>query len=510
MRTKLLTSSLLSLLLILLTASPVSAKVCQTPRSDINRDGTVNLFDLAMLSDNFLKSQFIPETDVNQDGKVNLFDFHIFQIDVFATCSQASPVPSPSANPSPSPTLSPSPSPAPEAGVSYSVGNDGMIFKEGQLFFPFGFYHVSDVNNRYNDQLAQDVDKMGQAGFNIVQMSITWDDGLVNSAAARQKAKDHNMVIIASYFKPSLSQWLAGMKNDPVIMAWNTADDFNFPYRDPETTPNEVRIINDNLLNMAQGIGYQTYTYGSGGGYPYTQGQIPHLFGNYKDTNMNFMGVQSYPIGNTDESFQGAPLEESLAYYRYARQQAPGKAIMANMQTFAWSNDNGNCGRFPTSKEIRNMLYGALNEGMNGILAYAYHEECGLRTHAAEWEEMVKLRQEVNGDFLNAITRGTRVVRDTASLTAKNARIHATFWSTTQNNKQVSYVVVLNTNQNNPITTTDQLEIPGNWTNPKLIPIMSDSSRYPRTMTPHAANGKWYLNGEVGAQDVQVYRVEES
>lgn len=144
MRTKLLTSSLLSLLLILLTASPVSAKVCQTPRSDINRDGTVNLFDLAMLSDNFLKSEFIPETDVNQDGKVNLFDFHIFQIDVFATCSQASPVPSPTAIPSP----------APEDGISYSVGNDGMIFKEGQLFFPFGFYHVSDVNNRYNDQLA--------------------------------------------------------------------------------------------------------------------------------------------------------------------------------------------------------------------------------------------------------------------------------------------------------------------------------------------------------------------
>lgn len=86
-----------------------TAKAAYTPTvcdSDINRDGVVNLFDFAILADNFFESPMLNvEADLNRDGAVNLFDFHFLQMYFFDQCdASASPSPSPSVTPSPTPT----------------------------------------------------------------------------------------------------------------------------------------------------------------------------------------------------------------------------------------------------------------------------------------------------------------------------------------------------------------------------------------------------------------------
>lgn len=520
-----------------------AAGVCQNLRNDINRDGIVNLFDVAIFATYVLKPQFDPNADINQDGKVDIFDFHGMQMDFMKSCkhptpvpspvptvsplppspsSVASPVPTPVPTPSPTPRPTPSPTPvptpvptpsaSPQVSSRFTVNDKGMISDNGKAYFPFGFSYLSDMDGRYGNALAQDVEKMINAGFNVIQMSIAGDNGLSDTAAAREKMKG-KMLLIGSYYKPSTEQQIAYMKNDPLLMAWNTGDDFNVPYPVPSKPPSALKTYNDQIKGIADRVGAANYTYGSGGGYPFATGQVSYLLNQYKDSSTDFFAIQSYPIGNNDDSFKGAPLEENLAYYRYSRQQLAGRPVFANLQTFAWQNDNGGCGRFPNSKELRNMLYAGVMEGMNGIVAYAYHEQCGLRTHAAEWQEMVNLRQEVNGSFLNAIMSGNRVVRDTAALTAKlPGRIHATFWTTTENGKKVSYVSILNTNQSNTLTTNaqqNQIELPDTWSNPRLTALFSDQTRYPRTIGLQSSGGKWYLNGTIGAQDVQVYKIEE-
>src|SRR5688572_1831604 len=64
---------------------------CTVPQSDINRDGTVDVRDYAILVVNFFKRNFDNRTDLNNDGKVNVLDFHILQLNLGRNCASPSP-----------------------------------------------------------------------------------------------------------------------------------------------------------------------------------------------------------------------------------------------------------------------------------------------------------------------------------------------------------------------------------------------------------------------------------
>jgi hypothetical protein len=135
---KTLRISLISLGIIIAVVGFTARKVtaAYTPNvcdSDINHDGVVNLFDFAILADNFFESPILNvEADLNRDGAVNLYDFHFLQMYFFDECeASASPSPSispsPSTNPSPSPSVTPSPTPTAEITMTVNSATSKTI-----------------------------------------------------------------------------------------------------------------------------------------------------------------------------------------------------------------------------------------------------------------------------------------------------------------------------------------------------------------------------------------------
>lgn len=372
----------------------------------------------------------------------------------------------------------------------------------------FGFYHVSDVNNRYGTRLAADIETMGKAGFNWVEFTVTGPDALKSSELARAKAKQYNMGIIASYYKPSMQKWVSDLKNDTSIMGWNVSDDFNVPYSSPAKTPGLVKSENQTLKDYTKSQGLQTFTYGSGGGYPFKSGQIPYLFGSYAGSAMDIVGVQSYPISNNDGAFKGTPLEESIEYFKYARSQMPKSVpVVANVQTFAWSG-----GRYPTPQEGRNMVYGAVAKGLKAILAYAFHEESGtLPTKKPDlWQEFVKLRAEINGDFAKAIMTGKQTIIDTQPAAYGKAKIHATIWEyyNPKVKKTQYYILVLNTSSKQTLSATKAISLPFLKNGRTIKSLAKDTSRYVTTMKANKYAEGDYLDGAIPAMGVGVYIAE--
>lgn len=393
------------------------------------------------------------------------------------------------------------------ANPAITFRNDGVLEKNGQAFYPFGFYHVSDVGNHYGQAMADDVKKMGEAGFNIIQLVVTGPDGEESTELARAEAQKYGMSIIASYYKPSLDLWTAALKDDPTLMGWNVLDDFNVPYSNPRVNPDQAKAEAGVVRNSAEAAGATQIIYGSGGGYPFRSGQsAKYLFGEYKDA-MDIMGTQTYPIGNNDESFANAPLEENFAYLKYAREQAPAnKPVFANLQSFAWKGE-----RYPNVIETRNMVWAAVVTRVEGILAYSYLEESGdLSTKTDLWSEWKKLRQDINGELVEAILNGEYIYQDTTPGVTGTPRLHVA----TYTNDDKAFVVVLNTNSQKDVNTANldaqnQIKLPVGFDQTTFKPLFAGDDRYGNSLTVQKVGEDYYLNGQVAKSGVQVFTLEK-
>jgi hypothetical protein len=395
-----------------------------------------------------------------------------------------------------------------ETSNGFRIRTDGILTKNGTPFYPFGFYYQNEVGNIYGNALANEVDKIGDAGFNVMSFVVTGPNDETDTAAARQVARDHGMYIIASYFKPSYQLWVNRLKTDSSILAWNTNDDFNYPYTSPTKTPTQAKTASDTLVNYALSVNYSTFSYGSGGGYPYASG-IPYLFGAYSNSN-DILAVQTYPISNTDDSFRNAPLEENIAYLKYSKAQVPAnKPVWANTQSFAWDD-----GVYPNAIQTRNMTYAALVHRLQGILSYAYHDTSGnLATVAPNtWQEWKSLRADINGDFLKAVIDGSHTYIDSTPGAFGTPRVHAGTFEYTDIGAQKAYVyaVLINTNSQASVTVTNKINLPAAVETMTFSPLFPGDSRYYNSMVVGKSSGTNYLNGTMPASSVAVYKWEKS
>lgn len=406
-----------------------------------------------------------------------------------------------------------------------AVRNDGVITIGGSPIFLFGFVHVNEYNNRRGTNLANDIQNIGQAGFNHVQMGITDDDGLDGTAAARAKLAEHHIYNIASYYKPSYQTWINAFKNDPQTIGWNMHDDFNVPYANPTKIPTERFDESTIFRNYATSVGYNTMIFGSGGGYPYshtpgdfayrTVAQVPYIFGDYNDS-MDIVGVQTYPISNNDESFEDAPLEENIQYIKYAKSRIPAnKPLIANLQSFRWP---GSGNRYPTAAEGRNMTWAAIVMRVEGISYYAYYDDTGLLPNVASalWTELVQTRLDIQGDpagdengpLMRAILDGSYTYIDTNPSVMGQAKIHAATFAYNDSIAAGNYVyaVVINTSSEDSLPVADKITLPTSVDLSTKTALFAADSRYGNTMTTSESGGNKYLNGTLAPMQVQVYR----
>ena len=150
-------------------------------------------------------------------------------------------------------------------------------------------------------------------------------------------------------------------KNEPAMIGWLIADDFNAPYAGPAYNhpPAEVAARDAELAVLAP----QHLSYASGGSYPGFR--IDEFVGT-----MDLMGFQSYPLGAQNHPDDYA-LQENMDSFDWVRDQlaGTGQLFIANPQAYKWGGS-----RYPTPREARNLLYGSLLRGAKGVIWYAMWE----------------------------------------------------------------------------------------------------------------------------------------
>lgn len=236
---------------------------------------------------------------------------------------------------------------AADVSVGTNAINTPTVMLNKQPFFPFGFYYTSWSDQDDTKRLLA-LRKIADAGFNVIHASLDLNDGQFVDEAARRG------VYIIGEFNDDTMSVINKYKNNPAIMGWLVADDAD----------NGKKTADDILKfhKQVKAADPQRITYLSGG--------YPSRIGQFANT-VDVIGMQSYPIGN--EPLSSTDYTISTAVKAAAPYNRP---VIANLQAFAWNQK-----RQPSSKEVRNMTYQALIDGVKGITYYAYHDR-----HTLNWD----------------------------------------------------------------------------------------------------------------------------
>lgn len=375
--------------------------------------------------------------------------------------------------------------------VTLTYRSDGKLLKNGEPWFPFGFYHTSWINERRGALLAQDVNTLADAGFDLIHPTIT---PLSRTTEFRTAATNREVFIIPNYYRPEMTQTVTALKDHPTIVAWNVGDDIGMPADNPHESVQTILARH----NAIKSLDPKHLTYGAAGSHP-----------NYpiKDyiNAMDIMGVETYPVSNLSGPWTNA-LAQNMGVLLHSRHVFPQtKPMLALTQAYKWEVTNG---RYPTASETRNMTYAALIADYDGIMPYAYYAGPGILPTEApqQWDEYKKLRQDINKlmpailggkltmyDSLGPVNQIYPLTRGQYPTGLKNPRIHAGIWE--YQNKL--YVVVLNTSDTQSIAADIPL--------PKTVigsPIkLINDARYGSGLRVEAGR----LKGDVAAEGVHVY-----
>ncbi len=323
--------------------------------------------------------------------------------------------------------------------------SDGKLLKNGEPWFPFGFYHSSWIGERRGDLLVSDLNMIADAGFDLIHPTIS---PLSRTTEFRKVAAQRGVFVIASYYRPDATATITALKDDPIIVGWNVGDDIGMPYQNPREGPELIKERHD----LSKSLDPNSLTYGAVGSHPL------YPMKNYINT-MDIMGPESYPVSNLSGPWTNA-LAQNMGVLMHTRYIFPqNKPMLALLQAYKWEIPGG---RYPTAPETRNMTYAALIADYDGLLPYAFYAGKGILPNEApdQWEEFKKLKKDI--DKLKPILIGGKLtmydslgeVSTLYPLTPgkyppgiQNPRIHAGIWE--YQNKL--YVVAINTSNTQTI-----------------------------------------------------------
>ncbi|MGB8698002.1 MAG: hypothetical protein WCD18_01175 [Thermosynechococcaceae cyanobacterium] len=254
-----------------------------------------------------------------------------------------------------------------------TIRADGALQKNGHPFFPVGFYHVSWKVSPTKQ--IKHLEEIAAAGFNLIHASAT---DFKSYATFLHRAKSLGVSVITEHHFDPIT-FTKYFKNEPAILAWNIADDVD----GGRWTPAQVFQLHHQLRNVDPN--HPTYISGYS-----TRLQT---FVQYA----NVIGRQSYPI----RFHTGAELARTLpeiAEISSALPDRPPRALLANLQLFAWSAVPGQQGTAPDALEVRNMTYQALLGGAKGLLYYTYYDSAWyLPDRPKLWDGLKSLNRQIKG-----------------------------------------------------------------------------------------------------------------
>lgn len=351
---------------------------------------------------------------------------------------------------------------------------DGTLIVNGKPFFILGIYHDSERSYDWNTtglKLANDLNKIAEAGFNVVHPEI--GGNYQNDIALFQEAQRLGIYVLpnlGSYEK----RWenLNKYKDQPAILGWDIADDVDNPANG--FTPELISEWHEKI----QAVDPNHLTYVSG----YNPDKIVPFM-----STADLIGFQSYPIDNDPNDKK--PLRNN--YYTLFsvtndKNQDLNKSIIANLQAFPWND------RPPTSKEIRNMTYAALINNVKGIMYYSYFigETWDLSRQTELWQGMKSVITEVN-NLMPILLEGRLTKLDT-----KVNDLYSGYWTYDNN----IYVVVISTSPDKTI--------------PVMLSIPAMSNSVAQSVFPERPRGMIFdngkLTGSISPGDVHVYKLYKS
>ena len=352
-----------------------------------------------------------------------------------------------------------------------SVRADGTILLNDQPYFPFGYYHVSWVDNRKGQQLIDDLVDNADNGANFIHPNL---DPVEASDRFLEEAAQRGVYVGVEMYWPQRAQIVNRMKNQSAILGWNVGDDVNFPGTNPRHPAQELKSRSDEIKSLDS----KHITYASAIGAP-----VLEIEAYAKAQAVDVLGIQSYPVGNVSDN---QVLEENISYYQHtynSTKDYKNFAIVANLQTFAWSGQ-----RYPDKKEVRNLLYGALIYGAKGVMAYTFYDGGGtlMSNQPALWNELGLLKEEVEV-LAPVLMNGDHTVLDTGT-----KGVYAAQWTYEDD----LYVALLNTSRSENQVVELNLGVSGS------VEAIFDRG------TPNMSFSDGRLSGNITAEEVYVYKVD--
>lgn len=361
-----------------------------------------------------------------------------------------------------------------------SVAPDGNIVLNGQPFFPIGIYHVSWIGNRQGGKAVPDLQLAADAGFNVFHATIDArpdTQQLLDAAAAR------GVYVIGETPWPDDGPggFVNAWKDEPAMMGWLLADDFNAPYAGPAYNHPPAQVAARRAVLAA--LAPQQLGYASGGSYP------GYRIAEFAGT-MDVMGFQSYPLGAQNGPDEYA-LQENVDSFDWVRDQlaGTGQTFVANPQAYKWGGS-----RYPTPHEARNLLYAPLLRGAKGVIWYTMWEGSDRylpKTAPDLWAALPELNRET-ATLAPFLLHGART-----ELATGDPRVHATRWELDGQ----TLVLALGTHRDG--TRTVSLALPPDASGPAraMFPTRTESG-----MTVAAGT----LTGAVGPEEVHAYLIDHA
>ena len=360
----------------------------------------------------------------------------------------------------------------------FSVRNDGVILRNGQSFFPYGFY----TDEKYDKQaMLNHVNTTGKSGFNVIHLERLDNDALTEIFNAAQANKQY---IIYGPYKaiklPALHAVYDKIKNQPSLMGYNIADDMQdgvmvgYP-----SNVADVQELHDDLKNYDPKHITVVALGGSGG-----QTDV------FSTRRFDASAEEIYPVNGGSEI--NMVYKSALGVVKNCEQwkQSPWLAL----QTFNWAENADQ--RMPTFGEYYNMLYQSIVAGAKGLLLYSYHVGGnGCDSDPFLWNGIKTTPVEI--DKISAFLTDGKLTR-----TELGAGLYAATW---ENNEQVLAIVVnagkyksyFNPDNNVADTRNVSLSLPlGIVSN--AVPAFDN-----RPATMSLVNGK--LEGKIKLLEVQAY-----
>jgi len=243
--------------------------------------------------------------------------------------------------------------------------SDGVVLMDGEPFFPFGFYHVSQSFDReHRLKMARDI---AAAGFNCAHTRVM--DTEAYGPFLDECAKLG--VYIVTEFSAPMFEVAARYKDHPGALAWNPGDEPTIH----GTTAEEMYSRYDRFKQVDPNH------------LVYTVICRPSEYRNYA-RGTDVLAPDPYPVPNR-------PVTDVYRLLKSASEEA------ARYDTSLWGvlqcfGGYGGWKRPPTAQELRAMTYLALLAPVKGIIYYTYGDGGWVVTdHPEQWEASKALVPEI-------------------------------------------------------------------------------------------------------------------